>query len=91
MDFAGPTKSSKSPIESEKLGNGVVVRRYVRLVNKNTGESAFHIDRLWQWNGAKFVRIRVEPPLYRLPPAIVRYLVNRKLAYYAPEQRGHGS
>jgi hypothetical protein len=75
----------ESSLQSEDLGVGSWIRRYV-----NVSESNFHIDRFWLWNGARFVRIREEPAFYRHPGldlildelASVR---NHKVADLAPD------
>jgi len=58
---------AKARSKARSLGTGSWIRRYVNTTGKGTSVCNFRIDRLLQWNGAKFVRIRVEPPMYRLP------------------------
>jgi hypothetical protein len=58
---------TKARSKARSLGTGSWIRRYVNSTDERTGKRTFEIDRLLQWNGAKFVRIRVEPEMYRLP------------------------
>ncbi len=53
---------AKARSKAISLGIGSWIRRYVNL-----SESDFQINRLWLWNGARFVRIKEEPPFYRHP------------------------
>ena len=51
----------KARSKARSLGKGAWIRRYVDAIDKDTGKRVFVIDRLWQWNGVKFVRILAEP------------------------------
>ena len=51
----------KARSKARSLGKGAWIRRYVNTIDRITGERNFEIDRLWQWTGAKFVRILAEP------------------------------
>lgn len=53
---------TKARSKAKSLGVGSWIRRYT-----NGGETDFTIDRLWLWNGTRFVRIRKEPPFYQHP------------------------
>jgi hypothetical protein len=57
---------TKARTKAKSLGAGSWIRRYVNATDKDTSKCSFQIDRLWQWNGARFVRLRKEPPFYRL-------------------------
>ena len=52
---------TKARSKARTLGRGAWIRRYVNTIDRITGERNFEIDRLWQWTGAKFVRILAEP------------------------------
>ena|SRR5579859_3602560 len=56
--FRRVTKARSKP---KSLGVGSWIGRYAH------GETDFTIDRLWLWNGTRFVRIQQEPPFYRHP------------------------
>ena len=60
---------SRARSKAKSLGIGTWIRRYVDTVDKNTGKSHWQIERLWRWNGVRFVRLREEPEMYRLPSA----------------------
>jgi hypothetical protein len=66
---------TKARSKAKSLGVGSWIRRYV-----NVSESKFKIDRFWLWNGARFVRVRKEPPFYRNPELdlILDELVSRR-------------
>ena len=51
----------EGPLESEVSGEGRLDKALVEAIDKDTGKRVFVIDRLWQWNGVKFVRILAEP------------------------------
>jgi hypothetical protein len=53
--------ATKGRSKARTLGKGAWIRRYVNAINRNTSERSFEIDRLWQWNGVKFVRVLTEP------------------------------
>ena len=66
---------SKARSKAKSLGVGSWIRRYV-----NVNHFDFEIDRLWLWNGARFVRIREEPPFYQHPdfPQFLESFLHRK-------------
>ena len=68
-DFVGRSGPSPRPHKGKELGAWHVDKTYVNATEKETGECSFEIVRLWQWNGATFVRLREEPSFYHLPPA----------------------
>jgi hypothetical protein len=53
---------TKARSKAKSLGAGSWIRRYT-----NESETGFTIDRIWLWNGTRFVRISEEPPFYRIP------------------------
>jgi hypothetical protein len=59
---------TKARSKAMSLGIGSWIRRYVNTIDKDTGKTDFQIDRLWLWNGVRFIRLREEPPFYHLPP-----------------------
>jgi len=60
---------TKARRKARSLGAGSWIRRYVNATDEDTSKCSFQIVRLWGWTGARFVRLREEPPFYRLPPA----------------------
>jgi hypothetical protein len=52
---------SRARSKARSLGIGTWIRRYVTAVDKNTGKCEWQIERLWRWNGVRFVRLREEP------------------------------
>ncbi len=52
------------------LGVGSWIRRYVNVIDKQTRKTQFRIDRLWLWNGVKFVCILEEPSSTKVKPSI---------------------
>jgi hypothetical protein len=52
---------TKARSKARTLGKGAWIRRYVTAVDRNTGKRSCEINRLWQWNGVKFVLILTEP------------------------------
>ena len=58
---------SRARPKARSLGIGTWIRRYVDTVDKKTGKSEWQIERLWLWNGVRFVRLREEPAFYHPP------------------------
>ena len=54
---------SRARSKAKSLGIGTWIRRYVDTVDKNTGKRLWQIERLWLWNGVRFVRLREEPTM----------------------------
>ena len=61
--------ASRARPKAKSLGIGTWIRRYVHTADKNTGKCHWQIERLWRWNGVRFVRLREEPTMYQLPSA----------------------
>jgi len=59
----------KARSKAMSLGIGSWIRRYVNWSNADflIGNPDFLIDRLWLWNGARFIRIIKEPQFYKHP------------------------
>jgi hypothetical protein len=57
---------SRARPKAKSLGIGTWIRRYLDTVDKN-GQRDWQIERLWLWNGVRFVRLREEPTMYQPP------------------------
>jgi hypothetical protein len=53
--------ATKARLAAIKLGTWARIRRNVNVTTKNSKEVDWCVDRVWEWNGGKFVDVTKNP------------------------------
>jgi hypothetical protein len=54
--------ATKARLAAKRLGDGAIIRRNINVIGKDRREKDWWVDRIWKWNGNRFVDVTKHPP-----------------------------